>query len=131
MYLFVGCFFVPMINSIVVVQIHRSAIYNPSSSCVFLRNRTGSTESSVDACIWECVYETNCQTAVYFRNEKICSLFTESCQSENIVSAGNIQASVICYPKDQGKSLSLLFPFLKERVICEKFTLKTHNVCLS
>jgi len=27
--------------------------------------------------------------------------------------------------------LNLLFPFLKERVICEKFALKIHKVCLS
>lgn len=64
-----------------------------------------SSDSSINSCIWECVYESNCQTAVYFTNEGVCSLFTESCQSKSIVPSGNVQASVICYPKGQGNCI--------------------------
>ena len=91
-----------MINAIVITEIHRSAIYQSISSCTFLRNASWTTDASIQSCIWECVYENNCQTAVYFNNEKVCSMFAEFCKLGSIQSSGNVRASVICYQKTQG-----------------------------
>jgi hypothetical protein len=103
MYFLFAYFFLPLINAVVVVKIHRSAIYKPVSACAFLRNTSWSSDASAQSCIWECVYENNCQTAVYFSDEKVCSMFTELCKSESIQSSGNVQASVICHKKNHGE----------------------------
>ena len=58
-----------------------------------------SMEGSMQSCIWECVYEKDCQTAVYFNDINVCS------RSNGIQSSGNIRASVICYPKTYGQFL--------------------------
>lgn len=89
----------PIIDAFIVVEIHRSAIYETNSSCAYLRNI--SSIMNVDSCAWECSYDERCQTAVYFHNETICSLFAESCTVGNIDSLSNIQASVICYSRDK------------------------------
>jgi hypothetical protein len=103
MYFLLTCFFLHFINAVVIVKIHRSAIYNPISPCAFLRNTSWPTDASVQSCIWECVNENNCQTAVYFHDERICTLFTEFCRLDRIQSSGNVQASVICYRRNQGE----------------------------
>jgi hypothetical protein len=95
-----------MINGIAIVKIHRSAIYNPVESCAFLRNTSLSTDTSIQSCIWECVHENNCQTAVYFSDEKTCSMFAESCKQDSIQSSVNVRASVICYGTNQGEFFS-------------------------
>ena len=81
MYYLLACFFFPFMNAMIMVKIHRSAVFLPSSDCAFLRNTTWLTDPSIQSCIWECAHEDHCQTAVYFDDEKICSLFTESCQN--------------------------------------------------
>ncbi|UJR19877.1 hypothetical protein I4U23_023010 [Adineta vaga] len=58
------------------------------------------------SCIWECVHENRCQSAVYFRDDNICSIFDESCKSDSIQSSGNVSASVICYRKNQNSSVT-------------------------
>ena len=83
MYYLLACFFFPFINGMIMVKIHRSAVFLPSSDCAFLRNATWPTDASIQSCIWECAHEDHCQTAVYFDDENICSLFTESCQSHS------------------------------------------------
>ena len=111
MHFVTACFFLPMISTSVVVQIHRFSIFNPGSSYAFVRNSTWPTVVSIDSCIWECVYETRCQTAIYLTNEKICSIVAESCKLENIYSLNNIpsltniQASVICYRNEPGECI--------------------------
>ena len=92
----------------IMVKIHRSSVFHPSSDCAVLRNTTWSTDPSIQSCIWECAHEDHCQTAAYFDDVKICSLFTESCKPNAIESSQNIQASVICYRNNPGKSLFLL-----------------------
>ena len=91
-----------MINALVTVQIHRNAFYRPLSSCALIRNASLPNDASIQSCIWECVYEYNCQTAVYFNDEKICSIFVELCETGSIQSSGN-RASVICYRKNHDK----------------------------
>jgi len=103
MYLHLTYIFLPLINALVIVKIHRSAIYHPASSCVFLGNASLPTDASIQSCIWECVHEDNCQTAVYFNDEQSCSMFTEFCQSDSIQPSENVRASVICYKKNQGE----------------------------
>ena len=103
MYFIVPYLFLSTINAIVITQIHRSALYHPVSSCAFIRNASWVTDESIQSCIWECVNEANCQTAIYFFDEKICSMFAEHCLTGSIQSSGTIRASVICYRKSQGK----------------------------
>lgn len=103
MYFLLISLFLPMINAIAMVKIHRSAVYRPISSCTFLRNVSFPNDASIQSCIWECVHENNCQTSVYYDDENICSIFTESCQTDGIQSSGNVQASVICYRTRAGE----------------------------
>ena len=96
--------FLPVVNTYVVVKIARSSLYYPNSSCAFLRNATWWTQNvSIDTCIWECVHEYDCQTAIYYHNDKSCSMFSELCDSGRISTSGYIRASVICYRKYHGK----------------------------
>jgi hypothetical protein len=103
MYFLLTCFFLPLIDTVVIVRIHRSAVYDPVSSCAFLRNVSLSTDASIQSCIWECVHEDKCQTAVYISSDKNCSMFGEVCKSDRIQPSGVVQASVICYRKNQGE----------------------------
>jgi hypothetical protein len=96
-------FFLPLINALVNVQIQRNALYHPNSSGAIIRNTSLSNNASIQSCIWECVYEPNCQTAVYFHHEKICSTFSELCATGSFGPSGNVQASVICYRKNPGE----------------------------
>lgn len=108
MHFLTACFFLPMVYTTVVVKIHRSAVYNPTEPCAFLRNTTWSTATPIESCIWECVYETKCQTAVHFSDERVCSIFAESCKLDNIHSSGNIRANVICYRNNPGKRIFVM-----------------------
>jgi hypothetical protein len=103
MYLLLISLFLPMINAIVTVQIHRYSFYRPLSSCAFIRNASWSDDASIQSCIWECVHEEDCQTAVYFHDEKICSLFAEFWKTGSIQSSGDVRASAICYRKNRGE----------------------------
>jgi hypothetical protein len=102
MYLLIICLFIPMTNTLVTVKIHRNSVYRPDSSCSFFRNASWSNDdASIQSCIWECVNEYNCQTAVYFNKERVCSMFAELCKTDNIQPSEN-WTSVICYRKNHG-----------------------------
>jgi hypothetical protein len=97
------CFFLPVINALVTVQIHRKSYYDPLSSCAFIQNVSLSNDASIQSCSWECDYEHDCQTAVFFYDTKICSTFAELCTTGSIQPSVNTRASVICYRKNHGK----------------------------
>ena len=103
-FLLIGLFFFSN-DAIMIARIHRSALYYSNSSCAFLWNVTMSNDSSIQNCIWECHYEDACKTAVYYRDEQICSLFDEDCVFGSIEPSDLSPASVICYRKSQGKSV--------------------------
>jgi hypothetical protein len=103
MYYLAICLFLPIINALLVVKIHPNSLYHPHSFCSSIHNATMSTDASIQSCIWECVNEYDCQTAVYHHDNKICSMFGELCTAGNIEPFGNVQASVICYRKDHGE----------------------------
>jgi hypothetical protein len=100
------CFFIPIIHPFVIVKIHQNSWYDPLSSCAFIRNASWLNDVTIHSCIWECVNEYDCQTAVYFQDDKICSMFKELCSTDNIQSFADNSRSVICYRKNHG---SLLF----------------------
>jgi hypothetical protein len=90
-----------MVNALLTVQIHRQSFYYPNSSCAFIQNTSlVNDDASIQSCIWECDYKDDCQTAVYFYDNKICSMFVELCTTGRIESSGNVRASVICYRKN-------------------------------
>ena len=90
----------PMIdNGFVSVRMHPNSIFNASSPCSFFRNTNLANDPSINSCVWECVYEPNCQTANYDHNRQICSLFKEECQSGSIHSPGSDSITVICSRK--------------------------------
>ncbi|CAF1438139.1 unnamed protein product [Adineta ricciae] len=91
-------------NAITVSQIHRSSIYKTNSSCASVSNITWSGDVSIQSCIWECTHQEQCQTVVYYHDNKTCLLFRGDCQSGEIVSSGNIRASVICHRRNQGSN---------------------------
>ncbi len=95
--------FLSSIKAIVITKIHRSAIYYPNSTCAFLGNTSWVTDASIQSCIWACADTVNCQTAVFYKEEQFCSMFTESCELGKIQSSGNVSASTICYRKNKGK----------------------------
>jgi hypothetical protein len=95
--------FIPIINALIVTEIHRDSLYHPQSVCSFIRNASFSNDASIQTCIWECVYEQNCQTAIYYINEKKCTMFAEFSTTGHIQSSGGIQASVIRYKKNHGR----------------------------
>jgi hypothetical protein len=96
------CFTLPVISALVTVQIHRNSVYQPVSSCAFIRNISWTNDVSIQSCIWQCIGEHDCQTAVYFETEKFCSTFREFCGTESIQSSKNVWASVICCRKSIG-----------------------------
>lgn len=96
------CLLFPAINGFAVVKIHQSAVYHPVSPCAFIRNASIPTDGSIQSCAWECIHLTECQTAVYFSDTRICSLFAEPCNDNGIQPSGNPRADVICYPKNHG-----------------------------
>ena len=102
MYLLLICLIVPITHAVVITQIYRNSKYNPLSSCAFIRNALLSNDASIQSCIWECVNEYDCQTAVFSKEDNICSLFKELCNTDRIQSSPNIPISVICYRKDHG-----------------------------
>ncbi len=96
--------FLPAINALVTTQIHRTAIFRSYSSCAFIGNISSwSSDVSIQSCIWECVHEYNCQTAVYFKDISKCSMFAEFWETGSIASSEHVSASVICYRKSHGK----------------------------
>lgn len=99
---------IPIVNILISVKVHRESIYNPQSSCAFIGNRSFSNDASIQSCIWECVHEYDCQTAVYYKNEKICSMFNEICHKDHIQTLSNGRSSVICYQKNHSKVYTVL-----------------------
>jgi hypothetical protein len=98
-------FLLPIIDALVAVKIHRNSLYDPYSSCSFIRNASWLNDVSIQSCIWECVNEYDCQTAIFFNIDHICSMFKEECQKGSIKSPANAFASVICYRKNHGNFL--------------------------
>lgn len=95
-----------MMNALLTVKVHRQTFYHPHSFCAFIRNTSLSNDASIQTCIWECDYEHDCQTAVYFHEKKICSLFDEVCTTGRIESSSNDRSSVICHKKNHGEFIS-------------------------
>lgn len=95
--------FISAINALIITRVHRNSIFRPSTWCSFVGNISSwSNNPSIQSCIWECVHEHNCQTAIYFKDIKICSTFSDLCEQGSIDSSTNILASVICYRKNHG-----------------------------
>ncbi len=105
MYFVVILLILPMINALVTVQIHRNSLYESSTSCAFIRNASWSHGASIQSCIWECDAEHDCQTAIYFDDENICSMFSQFCKIGAIVSSGSTRANVICGRKNHSRFL--------------------------
>ncbi|CAF1668693.1 unnamed protein product, partial [Adineta ricciae] len=79
--------------SLTIVQLHRQSIYQSNISCSLVRNQS---ISKLNDCIRLCQDDYRCQTAAYFKDKQICSLFTEICQKDSIKPTDNITATVIC-----------------------------------
>ncbi|CAF0860836.1 unnamed protein product [Adineta steineri] len=107
MYFLLIYLFIPIVNNLVTVEIHRKSIYQPFSSCSFIRNISWSNDVSIQSCTWECVQEYNCQTAVYYNDAKNCLLYADICQTNFIQSSGNISASVICFQKTHNTLITM------------------------
>ncbi len=95
--------FLPIIHTLVIVKIHRNSLYYPESFCAFILNASLPNDASIQSCIWSCVNEYDCQTAVYYKNERICSMFIELFNTSHLQSSENIEASVICYKKNHSE----------------------------
>ena len=93
----------PTVAALTVVKIHPYSFYFPLSPCAYSRNAAYSESASIQSCIWECARDSDCQTAVYFNEEKICSLFAEFWTTGSIQSSGEVRASVICHRKEHGE----------------------------
>ena len=92
--------FLPMINGLISVEIHRQALFLSNSSCALLRNVSFSNDASMQSCIWECQGDYDCQTTTYDHENKTCMLFSEECTQNSIISGGSSRYSVICFRKD-------------------------------
>jgi len=106
MYYFLAGLFLPMINALLTVKIYQNSFYYHNSSCAFLRNTSLSNDASIQSCIWTCQDEYGCQTAVYYNDNKTCSMFSEVCTTGRIESSGSTVASVICYRKNHRELVS-------------------------
>jgi hypothetical protein len=102
------CFILPMINAFVTVKIICNSFYQANSSCAFLGNYTLANDASIQTCIWKCVDVDDCQTAVFFNDGRICSMFSEFYERGIIEPSGDVRASVLCYRKSYSKSLCLI-----------------------
>ena len=91
-----------IVDSFVVVKIYPNAVYEPHSVCGFIRNMTWPQPASIQSCIWECVHEPDCQTAVFHKTENNCSLFVELCSTDRVLTSRIFAASTICYRKKHG-----------------------------
>jgi hypothetical protein len=105
MYFFLIYLFLSTIEAIVITKIYRSAIYHPVSTCAFLGNASWVTDASIQSCIWTCANEAKCQTAVFYNDDKLCSMFSEFCELGTMQPSGNVSASIICYRQTQSKTI--------------------------
>jgi hypothetical protein len=103
MYFLEVLLFLPVVAALVSVKIYTNSIYTPQSTCAFIGNVSFSNDASIQSCIGKCVHEDNCQTAVYFNVERICTMFTEFYHTDHIQSSGSVQANVIVYRKDHSR----------------------------
>ena len=92
-----------MIDNLIMVKIHQNSIYIPGSLCAHLGNVTLTSDPSIQSCIWECNSVMDCQTAIYYENEKTCSMFIELNTEGRVEPSGSNRASVICHRKNHGK----------------------------
>ncbi|CAF1598600.1 unnamed protein product [Adineta ricciae] len=98
--------FLPAINTVLVTKVYRSSTYNPNSPCAILDNISlPLLDASLNSCIWQCMHNIKCQTAVYLHDQKICSTFGEHCQSGHIQPSGSTRASVICCRKNEESNM--------------------------
>ncbi|CAF1140521.1 unnamed protein product [Adineta ricciae] len=100
-FLFIFILLIHSIDAIILTQIHRSSLYQANSSCTLLENVTLPRNASIQTCIWKCVHQDNCKTAVYYHDNQTCLLFGENCQVGIITSSKNTRVSVICYRTTQ------------------------------
>ena len=103
MYVLVIALMFPAINGLAIVKIHRDSVYLPESPCALLHNLTLSSQDSLQTCIWKCTHEQDCQTAVYFNDAKVCSMFVEFHRIDRILPSGNVRASVIACQKNHSE----------------------------
>ena len=133
MYLLEICLLLPITSALVGVKIFTNSLYDPKSTWAFIRNASLPNNASIQSCIWKCVYEDYCQTAVYFNREQICSMFVEFYQSGRIQPSVNFQAHVICYQRDQsklflfGETLKML-PIIDPIRTCLSIALPNNNI---
>jgi hypothetical protein len=92
-----------VINGLGIVSIHGDSVYRPQSPCALIRNLTLSSQDSMQTCLWKCANELDCQTAVFFDDVKICSMFVEFYGMDRILPSGNVRASVIVYRKNHSE----------------------------
>ncbi|UJR17552.1 hypothetical protein I4U23_004448 [Adineta vaga] len=90
----------PAVNSLIIVELHRQSIYQSNISCSSIGNNSLANQSSINDCIRTCHNDYYCQTAVYFKNKNICSMFAELCGKDSIKSTENTSATVICCKKN-------------------------------
>ena len=95
------CWMPLMINALAIVRIHSSSFYHPSAPYAFIQNRSWLNAGSLQRCIWECVREPDCQTAVYYKEKQICSMFKELCRPDHIISSPDVSISVVCYQQNR------------------------------
>ncbi len=114
MYFLSTCFFLPIINALLTVEVHRNSFYRPFSPCALIRNVSLQPDASIQSCIWECFYQHTCQTAVYYHNEKFCLTFVELCKTGTIQPSELVWTSVICSRKDPGKIIFFIIRYRRE-----------------
>ncbi|CAF1528772.1 unnamed protein product [Adineta ricciae] len=89
-------------------------------------NKTLSPQSSINDCIRLCNNDYHCQTAVYFKDATICSMYAEICQKDSIKSSENISATVICSKKNNPS-----FPTCSSTAISNQETTSNFNIITS
>ena len=102
-YFLLICLFLRLVHAFVAVKIYQRSIYQPQSPCSFIQNVSLGSDASIQTCIWECVHTYDCQTAIYFDDGHICTLFSELHIESQVQSSGNVAANVIAYRKNHSK----------------------------
>jgi len=95
--------------------------YVPQFSSSFIINLTDNSMISTSKCAIECLTYDRCQTAVYYENEQVCSLFYEKSSIGQIIPTINEISSVLVIEDRQ--PLSKLFLYLEKMFSFEMFFL--------
>ena len=109
MYFILIILIIRIINGFIIVKIHRNSLFYPLSSCSFISNVSIINDLSINSCIWKCVNEYDCQTAIFFKTNNICSMFKEECHIDYIKPSRNDFIHVICYKKNHSKLSHFVF----------------------